>query len=106
MQELTSKQKRYLRGIGQRLDVRVSVGKGGLSDAFLETVRGMLDREELIKIRLPAGPGKWRNAVATDIAESTDATCAGVVGRTALLYRPNDELEERKRINLPAGTEE
>ena len=66
--ELTGKQKRHLRGIGQRLEVRASVGKGGLSEGFYESLRGLLARHELVKIRLPAGPGKWRNAVAAEIA--------------------------------------
>ena len=88
MLALTGKQKRHLRGIGQRLDVAASVGKGGLSEAFLDSLRRLLARHELIKIRLPAGPGTWRRSVAGEIAESVGCACAGVVGRTALLYRP------------------
>jgi len=106
MLELTGKQKRHLRSIGQHLDARAAVGKGGLSDAFLESVRALLAHEELIKIRLPAGPGKWRSEVAAEIAEAVAAVCAGVVGRTALLYRPNEDLDDKKRIHLPAAAGE
>ena len=101
MQELTGKQKRHLRGMGQRLDPRASVGKAGVSDAFVEAVRDLLSQEELLKIRLPAGPGKWRQATAGQIAEAVGAVCVGVVGRTALLYRPNDELAPKDRIHFP-----
>ena len=101
MPELTGKQKRHLRGIGQGLDVLASVGKAGVSEAFVAAVRELLGRQELVKVRLPAGPGKWRNALAGQIAESADAACAGVVGRTALLYRPNETLQPKDRIHLP-----
>jgi RNA-binding protein len=101
MQELTGKQKRHLRGIGQGLDVRASVGKAGVSEAFVATVRELLDRHELVKVRLLAGPGKWRDALAGQIAEAAGALCAGVVGRTALLYRPNETLEHKDRIHFP-----
>ena len=101
MHELTGKQKRHLRGIGQGLEVRASVGKAGLSEGFAAAVRELLDQRELVKVRLPAGPGKWRDALAGQIAESAGAACAGVVGRTALLYRPNETLEPKDRIHLP-----
>ena len=78
-----------------------SVGKAGVSEAFVAAVRELLDRQELIKVRIPAGPGKWRDALAGQIAESAGAVCAGVVGRTALLYRPNETLEPKDRIHLP-----
>ena len=101
MQELTGKQKRHLRGIGQGLDALASVGKAGVSEAFVAAVSELLGRQELVKVRLPAGPGKWRNALADQIAEAADAACAGVVGRTALLYRPNETLQPKDRIHLP-----
>jgi RNA-binding protein len=101
MQELTGKQKHHLRGIGQGLELRASVGKAGLSEAFVEAVRELLGRQELVKVRLPAGPGKWRDALAGQIARSAGAVCAGVVGRTALLYRPNESLDPKDRIHLP-----
>ena len=101
MQELTGKQKRHLRGIGQGLDVLASVGKAGVSEAFVAAVRELLQHQELVKVRLPAGPGKWRDALAGQIAESAGALCAGVVGRTALLYRPNETLQPKDRIDLP-----
>ncbi len=101
MQEITGKQKRHLRSIGQRLDPRASVGKAGVSDAFIEAVRELLTKEELVKLRLPPGPGKWRQETAEIIAQGAQAVCVGVVGRTALLYRPNEDLAPKKRIHFP-----
>jgi hypothetical protein len=60
MEELTGKQKKHLRGLGQRLEVGASVGKGGLSPGLVQGISGLLERPELVKVRLPAGPPQGR----------------------------------------------
>jgi RNA-binding protein len=99
MAELTGKQRRFLRSMGQKLSPTAAVGKAGLTDAAVANVSAMLDRCELIKVRLPAGP--QRKDAAAALAEATGALCAGVVGRTALLYRPNEQTPLDRRIRLP-----
>ena len=100
MQELTGKQKRLLRGLGQTMQAKGAVGKAGVTDALIAELSGQLDHHELIKIRLSAGPGSQRKSEANDIALSLQAACVGVVGRTALLYRPNPQLDATERIAL------
>lgn len=101
MIELTGKQRRHLRGLGQHLRPAVIIGKAGLSDAAVEQVSGMLDEHELVKVRLPAGPGKVRKETARALAESVDAACVGVVGRMTVLYRRSPDRPEADRIDLP-----
>ena len=97
--ELTSKQRRHLRSLGQRLTPVIAIGKGGLSDSTMAHLADALGRDELVKIKLPAGPERKR--LPDEIASKLDAVCAGVVGRTALLYRPNPELDANQRVDLP-----
>lgn len=101
MIELTGRQKRFLRGRGQRLPAAVILGKAGLSEALVRQIAEHLRRHELIKVRLPAGPPSERKAVAADLADGVGAACLGTVGRTTLLYRPNCELPDDQRIALP-----
>ncbi len=101
MTGLTGKQKRFLRGLGQRLEPSVVLGKSGMTPAIVAAVGEQLSRRELIKVRLPAGPGRARRASAEALAAAAEASCAGVVGRTALLYRPNPDLPARERLALP-----
>jgi len=95
LQTLTGKQKRQLRSQGQRLEVTLAVGQGGLSENLVEEISRHLDSRELIKVRLFDERGRARQAAAERIAERTNSICVGVVGRTLLLYRPaelqNDE---------------
>ena len=106
--ELTGKQKRLLRSLGQSLSPAVHVGKAGIALHTVATVAEALGRLELVKVRLPAclsgrpaGSRTDRRAAADQLAEATGSACAGVVGRTVLLYRPNPQLDADRRIHLP-----
>jgi RNA-binding protein len=98
---LTGKQIRHLRGLGQKLQPVVVVGKAGLTEGIVAATVEALDRRELIKVRLPVGPGPSRKAIAEELSHAAGAVCAGVVGRTALLYRPNAAGPDEQRVHLP-----
>lgn len=101
MRPLTGKQKHRLRSLGQTLAVEIAVGKSGPSGVFLEHLRALLERRELVKVRLAEDAfGPARRQAAEDLAAAVQAQCAGVVGRTALLYRPNDSLPPDRRLRL------
>ena len=99
MNELTGKQKRILRANAQSLSPVAVIGKGGLSASAVENVNNLLSERELIKVKLPQGG--QRKLLAAELATAVGAACVGVVGRTAILYRPNDQLDSAKRIHLP-----
>lgn len=93
---LTGKQKSVLRGLGQKREAAVTVGKAGVTDALIRELDRVLTDRELVKVRLPAGPD--RHALALHLASSCQAELAGKVGHTALFYRPNDHLDPSKRV--------
>ena len=100
MGELTGKQKRHLRALGQKLPAAAAVGKAGLTEAVTANLIALLDRHELVKVRLGEGGAADRDALAAQLEQATGAQCVGVVGRTALLYRANEQLPDKHRINL------
>lgn len=102
MGRLTGKQKRFLRGLGQKLPTLMVVGKAGVTPGTVQAAGELLSRRELVKIRLPACPSGGRKAMAEGLAQALRASCVGVVGRVALLYRPDRSLPKDKRITLPA----
>ncbi len=101
MTDLTGKQKRFLRGLGQKLPAAVQVGKAGRTDNVTAAVADALDRAELVKVRLPALPPADRKELAGDLADAVGAAVAGSVGRTVLLYRPNHDIAPDARLALP-----
>jgi RNA-binding protein len=94
---LTSKQRQFLRGLAHPLSRVVRIGKGKLSEAVIEETRKTFLAHELIKVRIDA-EGAERTQLAEQLAEASEAELAGVIGKTAILFRPD---EEEPRIKLP-----
>lgn len=97
--ELSSKQRKFLRGEAHSLRALVQVGRAGLTDTVIEQVDAELARHELIKVRLDA-EREQRGELVEQIAAATGAAIAGEIGRVAILYRPHAD-PERRRVSLP-----
>jgi RNA-binding protein len=98
---LTGQQKRRLRSLGQSLPTGVVIGKAGPTPAVLREIDLRLEHAELLKVRFTAGAGTQRKETAQKLAQKTRSALAGVVGRTALLYKPNPQLDPENRIRYP-----
>lgn len=96
---LTSAQRKFLRGLANRLDPVILIGKGGVTEALLNAVDEALDAHELIKIRFN-GFKDEKHELIDRIARQSQAEVAGRVGHVAILYRRHEDPEKR-RIALP-----
>ena len=99
MTQLTGKQRRHLRALGQRLAATVHVGHDGVTDALVGQVAAQLEALELVKVRVSENAPEDRHDTAEALAQRTNAHLAQVLGRTALLYRAR---KERPGIVLPS----
>jgi RNA-binding protein len=97
---LSGSQKTYLRGLGQRLDPTLKVGKSGLGPEFYKELQRCLNAEELIKIRFLGAERDERASLCNTIADEGRCICVGAVGHTALFFRQNPN-PERRSIELP-----
>ncbi len=98
MTELTGKQRRYLRGLGNRTRATVYLGARGINEALLGAIEEAFHTSELIKIKLQEGfPGERKETGAL-LAQKTGAHLVQVLGKTILLYRRDEESPE---IELP-----
>jgi len=93
--KLTNAQLRKLKGMAQRLDAQLKVGKQGLSEAFLKAVDEELTRHELVKIKF-AEFKEEKKTLASQIAERTGAQLIMRVGNVAVFFRQNVGPERRK----------
>ena len=91
MPQLTGKQRRHLRALGQALTATVQVGHDGVTDALVAQVAAQLDALELVKVRVSENAPENRHDTAEALARRTNAHLAQVLGRTALLYRTRKE---------------
>lgn len=97
--ELTSGQRRHLRGLAHALSPVVQVGSGGLTEGVVREVGTALDAHELIKVKLDADRDE-RGALAIELSRATDAVIAQQIGRVVVLYRPARD-EKKRKITLP-----
>ena len=99
MAELSGKQRRHLRALGQKLTATLHVGQEGVSEAVVTQADVLLELHELVMVRVGDNAPEDRHATAEDLARRTRAHLAQVLGRTALLYR---RRRDEPTIVLPA----
>lgn len=97
---LTGAQKSYLRGLGQRLEAGLKVGRSGLTPEFFAELQKLLRAHELVKLRFAGADRDERAALCARIADEGRCVCLGAVGHTALFYRQHPEAKERS-VELP-----
>ncbi|HIJ84920.1 MAG: conserved uncharacterized RNA-binding protein [Magnetococcales bacterium] len=96
---LSSSQRKYLRGLAHPLKPVVVVGHEGVTDSVMAEVGQALDDHELIKIRF--GDFKEEKvALCEQMIKHSGAALAGMIGHVAIFYRPKRDLSRRK-IQLP-----
>lgn len=92
---LTTGQISKLRSMAQTLDASAKIGRAGLSEPFLQTVRDELNRRELIKVKFDEFKDQ-KKTLAPELAAKTDSVLVTRIGNVAVLYRENDDPEKRK----------
>ena len=94
--ELHGFQRKYLRGLAHKLKPVVQVGHDGITDGVIGALEQALTDHELVKIRMHEPEDK--KAMAAQLAARTGAQLCGLVGHTAILYRPHPD---KPAIELP-----
>ena len=95
---ITSKQRAYLRGLGQSCPAIMQIGKGGISENLIKTVSDALEARELVKLTVLENSGEEPRTVLDSLCEILGAEGVSCIGRKIVLYR---ESKEKKTIELP-----
>lgn len=94
---LSSLQKRHLRGLAHHLKPVVMVGQHGLRAAVIAEIEQALAVHELVKIKI-AADRDTRERIATEILDQTGAESIQEIGQMRVIFRRNDK---QPRIALP-----
>jgi RNA-binding protein len=95
MEELTNPQIRKLKGLAQRMDASLKIGKHGLSEAFLKSVNQELTRHELVKVKF-AEFKEQKKDLAPQLAQKTGSHLITLLGNVAVLFRRNPDPEKQR----------
>ncbi|MBN2899438.1 MAG: YhbY family RNA-binding protein [Clostridia bacterium] len=95
---LTSKQRAYLRGLANKVQPTIQVGKDGVSRNFTKQLDVILESRELVKVTVLENSGLTAKEAGMDAAKYTKSEFVQAIGRKFTLYRPSKEDPE---IELP-----
>lgn len=93
--ELTGKQKRYLRSLAVNIRPIVQIGKSGLSNEILTSIRHAADSRELIKVNILQNSDETAKDVAAMIDEM-GLNVVQIIGRNVVVFKVSDRKENRK----------
>lgn len=97
MQQLTVKQRQYLKGLAHAMQPVVMVGSNGMTPAVLKEIDLNLKAHELIKIRVLGDDRESREALIEEICRASNSSFVQHIGKLIVMYRAN----EKAQINLP-----
>ncbi len=76
------------------------IGKEGITPNLVAAVGDNLVAHELVKVRVQDTCPLERGEAASQLAAALGAAVVQILGKTALLYRPNPDLDDERRIVL------
>ena len=89
---LTNKQKSYLRSLAQSERAIFQIGKDGISDSLINTLKDALKARELVKLSvLKTAPTDDLKELAFDLARLSGSEVVQIIGRTIILYKKGKE---------------
>lgn len=86
---ITSKQRAWLRGQANKLEVILYIGKSGMTSTILKQANDALQAREMIKCKVQDGALLSAREAAVELAEAAEAEVVQVIGSKFVLYKRN-----------------
>lgn len=95
---LNSKQRAYLRGLGNKIPALYQIGKDGINDNMVMLIEDALEANELIKVHVLENSMMSTKEACYELAERANAEGVQIIGNKFILYK---ESVNNKQIELP-----
>lgn len=85
---LSSKQKKHLRGLAHSLKPIVTVGNKGITEGVIAELNESLTKHELLKLKISAPDKQQLKEMLNEITLQSGCEVVQTIGHIAVLYRP------------------
>jgi RNA-binding protein len=97
-QQLSEKQKKYLRGLAHGRDPIILIGTGGLTPGVAKEFDVALGAHELVKVKARVGDREERDNILAELAKQSGSSLVQRIGNVGVFYRPH---KDKPKIILP-----
>jgi len=97
---ITTKQRAYLRGLGNALEPVMQIGKEGATENVLTGAEQLLQARELVKFKVLNNCDSDAKTLANELAPILDADVVQCIGNVFILYKKSTK-KGFKHIQLP-----
>lgn len=98
---INKKQREFLRKAAHDLEPIVRLGKDGFTENQVQSILDAISVRELIKVKILQNSTLEKQEVAKEIEERTGCEVVGIIGKTIILYKAN---EEKPKISLDVNS--
>ncbi len=95
---ITSKQRAKLRGIANSIDVIVHIGKNGITDEVVQSLKCALVARELVKCEILDNAPINSKEAAINVSEILNCDIVQVIGKRFVVYKKN--LKKKDGIKI------
>lgn len=101
-QPISTRARAHLRSLAHHLEPVLQIGHDGATASVVEHAQVLLERHELIKVKVGQGYEGDRRELAKELAVALGADLTQMIGRVVVLYRPRTRKDpKRPPIVLP-----
>lgn len=93
--EMTSTERKKLRGLAHDLKPVVWIGQHGVTEALVQSMDQALTAHELIKIKFNDFKDE-KDSILESLTDKTSSCLAGRIGNIAIVYREHPDPKKRK----------